>query len=170
MEQPDVLGRRICAAIIDIGILVLIMLIVGGIFGNDVAADAPFSARFGTLDRLLVIGLGFGYYWVSETVWAQTLGKRVLAIRVVRADGFKATAGAVFVRTLLRIVDAFPGIVLYGIYIVGLIAVFATGPRRQRLGDLAAKTRVVAVGPHPDDPAPPPPPPSDEDVIASVLR
>jgi uncharacterized RDD family membrane protein YckC len=171
MEQTDVLGRRIGAAIIDIGILVLLVLIVGGIFGNDVSADAPASARFGTLDRLLIVCLAFGYYWISETMWAQTLGKRVLAIRVVRADGSKVGAGAVFVRTLLRIVDAFPGIMLYGIYIVGLIAVFATGPRRQRLGDLAAKTRVVAVGPRPDhDPAPPPPPPSDEDVIASVLR
>jgi uncharacterized RDD family membrane protein YckC len=168
MEQTDVLGRRIGAAIIDIGILVLLVLIVGGIFGNDVAADAPASARFGTLDRLLVVCLAFGYYWISETMWAQTLGKRVLAIRVVRADGSsKASTGAVFVRTLLRIVDSLPGF-----YLVGLISVLATGPRRQRLGDLAAKTRVVAVGPHPgDDPAAPPPrPPSDEDVIASILR
>jgi uncharacterized RDD family membrane protein YckC len=167
MEQTDVLGRRIGAAIIDIGIVVLLVLVVGGIFGNDVAADAPASARFGTLDRLLVVCLVFGYYWILETMWAQTLGKRVLAIRVVRTDGSsRASAGAVFVRTLLRIVDFLPGF-----YLVGLISVLATGPRRQRLGDLAAKTRVVAVGPPADDhPAPTPPPPSDEDVIASVLR
>jgi uncharacterized RDD family membrane protein YckC len=164
--EPDVVGRRIGAGLIDIAIVVLLVLLVGGIVGNDTAADAPASARFGTLDRLLVLCLVFGYYWATETVWGQTVGKRVLAIRVVRADGGKAGAGTIFVRTLLRIVDSFPGF-----YIVGLIAIFATGPRRQRVGDMAAKTRVVAAdGPTGADHRPPPPPPSDEDVLASVLR
>jgi len=163
--EPDVIGRRIGAALIDLAVLVLLLLLVGGIVGNDTAADAPDSARFGALDRLLILCLAFGYYWVSETVWGQTIGKRVLAIRVVRADGGKPGAGAVFVRTLLRIVDSFPGV-----YIVGLIAVFATGSRRQRVGDMAAKTRVVAADAPIDDHRPPPPPPSDDDVVASVLR
>ena len=165
MEQTDVIGRRIGAGLIDLGILLVIVLLVGGIIGNDTAPGAPDSARFGALDRLLIVILAFGYYWVSETVWQQTLGKRALGIQVVRVDGSKPGAGATFVRTLLRIVDSFPGF-----YIVGLVAVFATGPRRQRLGDMAAKTRVVAVGAGPVEPKPPPPPPSDEDVIASVLR
>ncbi len=165
-DEPDVIGRRIGAALIDLAIIVLITLLVGGILGNDTAADAPDSARFGTLDRLLILCLAFGYYWGSEAVWGQTLGKRVLAIRVVGADGGKATAGATFVRTILRIVDSLPAF-----YLVGLIALFATGPRRQRIGDMAAKTRVVAAdAPVDDRPPPPPPPPSNEDVIASVLR
>lgn len=164
MQQSDVLGRRIGAAIIDLGIIFLLMLLVGGLIGNEPAPGAPDSARFGALDRLLILGLAFGYYWGTETLWAQTLGKRVLDIRVVRVDGTKAGAGAVFVRTLLRIVDSIPGF-----YLVGLIAVLATGPRRQRLGDLAAKTRVVE-GSAADDRPPPPPPPSDDDVLSSVLR
>jgi len=163
-NEPDVIGRRIGAALIDLAIILLLVLLVGGIVGNDTAAGAPDSARFGTLDRLLIVLLVFAYYWGSETVWGQTIGKRVLAIRVVRVDGGKAGAGAIFVRTLLRIVDSFPGF-----YIVGLIAVFATGPRRQRVGDMVAKTRVVAADAPVDDHRPPPPP-SDDDVIASVLR
>jgi uncharacterized RDD family membrane protein YckC len=162
--QTDVLGRRIGAAVIDIGIVLVIVLLVGGIVGNDTAPDAPTSERFGTLDRLLVLCLAFGYYWLSEALWAQTLGKRVLGIRVERVDGSKAGAGATFVRTLLRAVDGLPAF-----YLVGLIAIFATGPRRQRVGDLAAKTRVVAAD-APTDAAPPPPPPSDEDVLASIMR
>ncbi|MDX6679692.1 MAG: hypothetical protein QOE31_3744 [Solirubrobacteraceae bacterium] len=163
-NPSDVLGRRIGAAFIDIAIVVVLVLLVGGIVGNDVASDAPASARFGTLDRVLILCLVFAYYWGTETVWAQTLGKKVLDIRVERVDGTKASAGATFVRTLLRLVDGL------GLYIVGLIAIFATGERRARLGDLAAKTRVVAAGSRPDEPTAPPPPPSDEDVIASVLR
>jgi uncharacterized RDD family membrane protein YckC len=165
MEQTDVLGRRIGAAIIDIGIVIVLVLIVGGIIGNDTAADAPDSARFGAFDRLVILGLVFGYYWVTETVWAQTLGKRALGIRVVRADGSKAGAGPVFVRTLLRIVDAFPAF-----YLVGFVAILATGPKRQRVGDLAAKTRVVANDARVDEPPAPPPPPSDEDVLSQIMR
>ena len=163
--EPDVVGRRIGAGLIDLAIVVLLVLLVGGIVGNDTAADAPASARFGALDRLLVLCLVFGYYWGTETAWGQTVGKRVLAIKVVRVDGGTPGAGAILVRTLLRIVDFFPGF-----YIVGLIAIFATGPRRQRVGDMAAKTRVVAADAPVNDNRPPPPPPSDEDVLASVLR
>ena len=165
MEQTDVLGRRVGAAVIDIGIVIVLVLIVGGIIGNDTAPDAPDSARFGTLDRLVILGLTFAYYWATETVWAQTLGKRALGIRVVRADGSKAGAGPVFVRTLLRIVDAFP---LF--YLVGFVTILATGAKRQRVGDLAAKTRVVANDAQIDEPQAPPPPPSDEDVISQIMR
>ncbi|MEJ7798788.1 MAG: RDD family protein [Solirubrobacteraceae bacterium] len=165
MQRSDVLGRRIGAAIIDIGIVVVLVLLVGGIVGNDTVADAPDSARFGALDRVLIICLVFAYYWISETVWAQTLGKRALGIRVERVDGGKATAGATFVRTLLRAVD---GLLFY---LVGLITVLATGERRQRLGDLAAKTRVVAVNERPGEPPPASrPPPDDEDALAQIMR
>jgi uncharacterized RDD family membrane protein YckC len=165
MEQTDVLGRRIGAAVIDIGIVVVIVLVVGGIIGNDTAADAPDSARFGALDRLFILLLTFGYYWVLETVWGQTLGKRALGIKVVRVDGSKPGAVPIFVRTLLRAIDGLPGF-----YIVGLIAIFATGERRQRLGDMAAKTRVVAADARIDEPPAPPRPPSDEDVLSQIMR
>jgi uncharacterized RDD family membrane protein YckC len=164
MEGQDVIGRRIGAGFIDLAVVILLVLLVGGIVGNDVASDAPTSARFGALDRVLILALVFAYYWGTETIWAQTLGKRVLDIRVERVDGTKLTAGATFIRTLLRVVDGF------GVYLVGLIVIFATGERRQRLGDLAAKTRVVSASAPPAGPEKPPPPPSDEDVIASVLR
>ena len=87
-----------------------------------------------------------------------------MKIRVVRDDGAKPGVGPTFIRTLLRFID---GLFLY---IVGVISIFATGERRQRLGDLAAKTKVVA-----DDAPPPPPPagrdrPEDDDILAQVLR
>lgn len=164
MDRSDILGRRIVAGIIDLGVAFVLVLLVGGIFGNDTTADAPDSARFGPLDRLLLIALVLGYFWVTETVWAQTLGKRVMRIRVERVDGSKASAGPILIRTLLRAVD---GIFFYA---VGLIAILATGPRRQRLGDMAAKTRVVAD----DDGAPPPGEqperPDDDEVLAQIMR
>ncbi len=166
MQQSDVLGRRIGAAIIDLLIVVLIALLVGGIIGNDVGADAPASARFGTLDRVVIVALIFLYYFACEAFWrGQTVGKRVLDIRVERVDGTMAGPGTILVRTLLRAVD---GIFFY---VVGLIVIFATGARRQRLGDMAAKTRVVsASAPPQDQPKGPAPPPPDEDVLAQIMR
>lgn len=166
MQQSDVLGRRIGAGVIDLGIVVLIALLVGGIFGGDVGPDTPASARYGAGDRLLIVVLVFGYYWGTEAFWrGQTLGKRTLGIRVVRVDGTAAGAVPIFVRTLLRAVD---GLFLY---LVALICILATGPRRQRLGDLAAKTRVVAAdAPTDQPPEAPPPPPSDDDVLAQIMR
>jgi uncharacterized RDD family membrane protein YckC len=165
MEQTDVLGRRIGAAVIDIGIVIVLVLVVGGIIGNDAAPDAPDSARFGGLDRVVILCLTFGYFWATETVWAQTLGKRALGIRVVRVDGSKAGAGPVFVRNILRIVDSFPAF-----YLLGFITILMTGPKRQRLGDIAAKTLVVANDARIDEPPAAPPPPSDEDVLAQIMR
>ncbi|MEA2424270.1 MAG: hypothetical protein QOH13_680 [Thermoleophilaceae bacterium] len=167
MQHSDVLGRRIGAALIDIGIVFVLMLLVGGIFGNDAAPDAPASARYGALDRVLILSLVFAYFWGTETVWAQTLGKRALGIRVVGLGGSKATAGAILVRTVLRIVDFLPAF-----YIVGLIAILATGPRRQRVGDLAARTRVVLASEQPDEPpsAAPPSPTGDDDVLSQIMR
>ncbi|MEA2190637.1 MAG: hypothetical protein QOI73_758 [Solirubrobacteraceae bacterium] len=165
MQGSDVLGRRIGAALIDIGIIVVLLLLVGSVIANDIGPGAPDSDRFGDLDRLLILVVVFAYYWIPEMLWAQTPGKRVLDLRVERVDGTKAGAGPTFVRTLLRLVDG-----LFG-YIVGLIVILATGERRARLGDLAAKTRVVAVGAgSTEPPPPPPPPPSDDEVLSQIMR
>ena len=46
--------------------------------------------------------------------------------------------GSVGLRTVLRVVDGLPFL-----YLVGFVAMLATGARRQRLGDLAARTLVT---------------------------
>ena len=65
----------------------------------------------------------------------------------------------------MRFVDWLPGL-----YIVGAITVYATGPRRQRLGDIAAKTNVVAEDTPPPTPPEPRERPDDDDVLAQILR
>ena len=84
------------------------------------------------------------YYFACESGGGQTLGKKVMRIRVVRTDGGDASMGQIAVRTVLRLID---GLFLY---LVGLIVMLATGKRRGRLGDLAGDTMVVSA----DGPAP----------------
>lgn len=61
-----------------------------------------------------------------------------LGLRVEAVDGGRPSGQAIGLRTVLRLVDGLPFL-----YLVGFIAMLATGSRRQRLGDLAANTRVT---------------------------
>jgi hypothetical protein len=82
----------------------------------------------------VIIGWALYYFFATESAGGQTLGKKLMRLRVVRADGRPAGMGEIAVRTILRVVDN---------YLVGLIVMLATGERRQRVGDLAAGTIVV---------------------------
>jgi uncharacterized RDD family membrane protein YckC len=164
--MKDVLGRRVIAAVIDAVLILVLLVVVAKTLGDEGATSRSIWAETQGSPRTVFILLTFAYFLVTELVWAQTLGKRVMNLRVVTIDGGTAGAGPMLLRNVVRFVDWLPGM-----YIVGAIAVFMTGERRQRLGDLAAKTLVVAVtdgatAPPPDEP----PPASDDDVLASILR
>jgi hypothetical protein len=87
---------------------------------------------------LLVFTVSLGYGIVLEWVWrGQTVGKRLLRLRVVDAQGLKLHFSQVVIRNLLRAVDMLPGFYLVG----GVVCLFSR--RAQRLGDLAANTIVI---------------------------
>lgn len=89
---------------------------------------------------LLLVG-GVLYHFYFEARAGQTPGKRRYGIRVVGLDGGAASPKAVAIRSVARIIDQLPVA-----YVSGLISMVRTGPaRRQRLGDVAAGTMVVAV-------------------------
>jgi uncharacterized RDD family membrane protein YckC len=93
-----------------------------------------------TLTKVVLVTLAaeFVYFSVSEGVFGTTLGKRLFGLRVVRAaDGRPCGPLAAVVRTLLRLVDN----ILFSV--PGITAIISS-PRRQRLGDRAAKTLVVS--------------------------
>jgi len=138
--DPDAaLGRRIGAAAIDLVLLAAVGVVLGLLLGETETTSTSARVELGSGPTLALLLLGFVYFGVSEALTGQTLGKRLLGVRVARADdGGRPGAGAIAIRTLLRIVDALPFL-----YLVGLIVVFATGRRRQRVGDLAARTTVV---------------------------
>lgn len=79
----------------------------------------------------------YAYFVLCERLAGQTLGKRLLGIRVVGQDGRRPTLGAVVLRNLLR-----PPLLLPAAYVVGSIVLLVT-PRRQRVGDLLAGTVVI---------------------------
>lgn len=69
----------------------------------------------------------------------QTLGKRLLKIKVVKIDGYQASFGDYIMRWIFRIVD-----VSLSSGIVGLVSIIAS-EKSQRLGDMAAGTSVITL-------------------------
>jgi uncharacterized RDD family membrane protein YckC len=130
---PKLDNRRVLAALVDLAI------VVAGTVVILAAADALSgdSSDFRGALSAVILGWALYYYFALESGEGQTVGKKLLKLRVVRADGRPAGMREIAVRTVLRVVDGVGG------YIVGLIVMLATGQRRQRLGDLAAGTIVV---------------------------
>jgi len=82
----------------------------------------------------------FTYSLVQESLFeGQTLGKKVLKIKVIKIDGYQAGFGDYLIRWVMRLVDE--GI---GGGIIGLITMLVSG-KTQRLGDMAAGTAVITL-------------------------
>lgn len=83
-----------------------------------------------------IVQIGYGFF--CEWLWrGQTIGKRLLRLRVVDAHGLRLQFSQIVIRNLLRFVDMLPAF-----YLVGGIATLLN-VRTQRLGDLAANTVVI---------------------------
>jgi uncharacterized RDD family membrane protein YckC len=124
-------NRRVLAALIDLAIVGAggaAILVAAGVLGGDGGSlGAPLAG--------VVVGWALYYYFACESGGGQTVGKKVMRLRVVREDGSPAGMREIAIRTVLRVVDT---------ALVGLIAMMATGERRARLGDLAAATMIVS--------------------------
>ncbi len=103
------------------------------------SALGKFSADISTalfLVAMFVVNLG--YAMVLEWFWnGQTLGKRLLGLRVMDVRGLRLQPYQIIIRNLLRAVDSLPVAYLLG----GLTCL--SSRHAQRLGDLAANTVVI---------------------------
>jgi uncharacterized RDD family membrane protein YckC len=107
-------------------------------FGESSARDGEVSVRLDGGPFLIYLALVLLYYFALEAATGRTLGKLALGVRVVSADGSRPGSGPVALRTVLRLVDWLPIL-----YLVGFVIALVTGEPRRRLGDHAARTRVV---------------------------
>jgi uncharacterized RDD family membrane protein YckC len=107
---------------------------------------------------LLLLAIRAPYYILSELFWnGRTLGKRIMGLRVISADGRGLSTHAVVLRNLMKEVEVFvPGTMILAaedlgafwqitllIWIGVLLAVPFLNRHRQRIGDLLAHTVVV---------------------------
>ncbi len=147
--------RRFPAFVIDLAIRcaiwigLLVLMAILGQFGSGSTALAV------TVWLLVWFLLEWFYGGLLETFWnGQTVGKRMLGMRVLQIDGQPINGLQAVMRNILRLVDMMPLIPL-GIWFgvegpwaipacfLGLLVPVAWGHRYQRLGDLVCGTMVV---------------------------
>ena len=109
--------------------LVALVIMLLALVSADLAQAANIAGFF-----LFSQGYRIGCEWLMR---GQTVGKRLLRLRVVDARGLRLTFGQIFLRNILRFVDGLPLAYAVG----GLTALLS--PRGQRLGDMAAGTLVI---------------------------
>ncbi|MBU0898394.1 MAG: RDD family protein [Nanoarchaeota archaeon] len=139
-------GSRFIALLVDGIILGIIMLLIALPFGatsmmfgmmspTGISNILGIIAMYSTLMIVwFVISLLYFSYFESKS--GQTLGKKLVNIKVVTEKGKNLTFGTALIRTILRIVDGQAG------YLLGLIIILISD-KKQRLGDMAAKSIVV---------------------------
>lgn len=142
--DTDVLGARAIAQFVDAIVSVLVFALVGG--GTALLLGGVATSRDALFDTLVAVGptamlvgaLAAGAVPVLlEWAWnGETVGKRLVGIRVVAVDGGRVGLWAAFSRNLFASVDA------AFFYLVG-IAAMALSSDRQRVGDRVAGTVVV---------------------------
>lgn len=133
------LGERIAARLVDLAIflgLLILFFIVGGIAGitNN-------STSFYTL--FILYGISYVFYPLICEIFmnGQTIGKRIMKIRVISINGAQPTIGQYFIRWVFRLVDF-----TMSAQVLGLI-VIAASEKKQRIGDMVAGTSVIKTVP-----------------------
>jgi uncharacterized RDD family membrane protein YckC len=135
------IGSRFVAVLLDhliqLGVLTLLFILMAVVLDSI----QVHVGRLGNWTLAVFIALNFlliwGYFTLFEAFWnGQTVGKRVMKLRVIKDSGRQITFFEALSRNLLRFIDYMPAL-----YLVGVITMLCT--RHQRLGDLAAGTIVV---------------------------
>jgi len=126
---------RFLAWAVDFACVAALCAVVGSIFGV-LGLISPDFARATMVLASFVIQIGYGI--VMEWFWrGQTIGKRLLRLRVMDEQGLRLQFNQIVIRNLVRFVDLLPAV-----YLLGGIVCLASR-RAQRLGDFAANTIVV---------------------------
>jgi uncharacterized RDD family membrane protein YckC len=124
----ELLVRRSFGACIDFVVLFVILLVPDSILGND-----RYRATL-----WVWIGAQALYFLLTERVWGRTLGKLLTGTVVIDRAGKPPGILQVVVRTALRLVEVNPLL-----FCLPAVFVFAISKRRQRIGDLLARTYVM---------------------------
>ncbi|MBU2950333.1 RDD family protein [Tamlana agarivorans] len=127
-------GERLLAFVIDMAIKIGYLMVLGNLFGVFENMDEWSQIAINTVLSFPVVF----YTLVLEFMFnGQTLGKRIMKIRVVKIDGYQASFSDYVVRWFFRIAD---------IYIFGLgFFVMSMNKKTQRIGDMAAGAAVIVL-------------------------
>lgn len=136
-------GERILAYLVDFLIKTAYLIVIGYFVFNLMGLSEVLDDldQWSAIAIVVLFLLPYMFYsLVFESVLeGQTLGKRLLKIKVVKIDGYQASFGDYLIRWILRIID-----ISFSSGVVGLIAMVVNN-KTQRLGDISAGTAVITL-------------------------
>jgi uncharacterized RDD family membrane protein YckC len=131
------LGERIAAFFIDLFGFVFTYLSLFLLFNyllEPDLTDIPDQVFFVFVPMALYIL----YHFLSESLWSgQTLGKKLLRLRVLRVDGEDPTNADHLIRAIFQLPDN-----LFSLGVASVVLISGT-EKSQRLGDMVAHTTVI---------------------------
>ncbi|WP_316785736.1 RDD family protein [Pedobacter frigiditerrae] len=134
------LGERVGARLIDLALLIFVLVafiiifsMTGVLSGNEIT----------TIVLISIYGAGFVFYDLLCEIFmnGQSVGKRLLKIKVISLDGSQPTLGQYFMRWLFRIID------FTLTSQVGALICVAVTENKQRIGDIVAGTTLIKTVP-----------------------
>lgn len=126
---------RFLAWTVDLAVIFVASSVVGAVLGIFGIVSIDFAHALSILSYFLI---SIGYGILAEWYWrGQTIGKRLLRLRVMDVHGLRLQFSQIMIRNLMRFVDSLPAF-----YALGGVSCLLSR-HAQRLGDFAANTIVV---------------------------
>jgi len=134
------LGERVAAYLIDLAIFVALYLVV--VFGGIAGSFSSLGEKAIIVAIIIYLACYAFYDLVCEVLFnGQSVGKKLMKIKVVSIDGSQASTGQYFIRWIFRIIDFTLSANLLGFLCV------AVSEKKQRIGDVVAGTTVIKTQP-----------------------
>lgn len=157
LPRVNILGRRFLAALLDFIFLSVLGWIVNTAFGitHVTGGTLPQPGQNGfsyytsvtTVDWWWMALLAFSYFFIQEALLSVTLGKAIMRLRVIPSSDqrkiWHIALWQAFVRNMVRPFEVTQLPYTFGVSIIAALCILMT-KKRQRLGDLLARTIVVA--------------------------
>lgn len=135
------LGERVAAYLLDFAMFMIIYFI--SMIALAIIGIESTLKNSSIVIMVIIFAVGYVFYdLLCEVIFnGQSLGKKLLKIKVVSLDGGQASIGQYFIRWVFRIVDF-----TLTANMLGFICV-AVSEKKQRIGDLVAGTTLIRTVP-----------------------
>ncbi len=136
-------GDRVLAYLIDFVIFIayytIVYYLILDLTGLGEYLDNLDRWSIIAIQGLISLPVLFYALWQETFFEGQTVGKKVMKIKVIKIDGYQASFSDYVIRWMFRIIEVTPPLSF-----VGLISMMVSS-KTQRLGDIAAGTALISL-------------------------
>lgn len=135
------IGARMGAHLTDGAVKFCYHMLLQWTLLSDISINNVITDNWSMMAMIILLYLPVIFYsLIQESLMeGQTIGKKLLGIKVVKIDGYQASFFDYLIRWVLRLID------ISGTAYLAGITTMAVSKNHQRLGDIAAGTAVISL-------------------------